>query len=80
VLALVGWWSAAELACMNETDRGWAWGRERERARGDVLGAGWGWIVGGGSRERWLARLGTMRGAKRGMHSVVWSGGQRGGV
>jgi hypothetical protein len=65
---------------VNEIDRKWAWGRERERARGDVLRAGWGWIGGGGAREGWLARLGTMRGAEREMRLVVWSGGQRGGV
>jgi hypothetical protein len=68
------------LACMVETDRGWAWGRERDRARGDVLRAGWGWIGGSGAREGWLARLGTMRGAEREMRLVVRSGGQRGGV
>jgi hypothetical protein len=36
---------------MNEIDRKGAWGRERERAHGDVLRAGWGWIGGGGARE-----------------------------
>jgi hypothetical protein len=49
--APVGWWSDAELECVNEIDRKWAWGRERERARGDMLRAGWGWIGGGGARE-----------------------------
>jgi hypothetical protein len=60
---------------VNEKDRGWAWGRERERARGDVHRAGWGWIGGGGVRERELACLGTKRGAERGMRALVWSGG-----
>jgi hypothetical protein len=65
---------------MNERDRERAWGRTHGRAQIDVAGTGWGWIGGGGAREGWLARLGTMQGAERDMRSVVWSGGQRGGV
>jgi hypothetical protein len=42
--------------------------------------AGWGWLGGGGAREREWARLGTKRDAEREMRALVWSGGQRGGV
>jgi hypothetical protein len=76
----VGCWGGVEYACVNEIDRGRAWGRERGRVQGDMFGAGWGWLGGVGTRERERLRLGNTRGAERRVRVLVWLGGQREGV
>jgi hypothetical protein len=80
VAAPVRCWGRVELACVNESDREKAWGRNRGRVQIDVAGTGWGWLGGGGAREREGARLGNMRGAGMPLRALAWSERQRGGV
>jgi hypothetical protein len=80
VAAPVGCWCGVESMCLNESEWERAWGRERGRVQSDMHGAGWGWLGGGGAREREWACLWTKRDAEREMCVLVWSGGQRGGV
>jgi hypothetical protein len=73
----VGFWACPFFVCMNEGDaerwvRLGSWSCPEDVARAD-----WGWLGGGGARERERSREGNTRGAEGRLCALAWSERQR---